>query len=44
MAPKDVFVKPFFFLKKMKAVFKGGIILNMFRTFETGCSQRIIFT
>ena len=34
----------FFFLKKMKAVFKGGIILNMFRTFETGCSQRIIFT
>ena len=45
MAPKDVFEKFFFFfLKKMKAMFKGGIILNMFRTFETGCSQRIIFT
>ena len=24
MAPKDVFVKPFFFSKKTKAMFKGG--------------------
>ena len=44
MAPEDVFVKPFFSRKKRRQCLKEDRILKMFRTFETGCSQRIIFT